>query len=130
MRLGGHRPGSLTVFVDTASNEALLEIGADEDGAPVVAFRLYDAAGRLVSESRERRGFPEGLQVMGASGAGESMELLLLLPRTAAENIQYRLYNSAGRLLAASDGSRTQIYGNLRMDSPKPGAERKTNQPS
>ena len=35
MRLGGRRPGSLTVFVDTTTEEALLEVGATNDGTPL-----------------------------------------------------------------------------------------------
>ena len=121
MRLGGHRPGSLTVFVDASTEEALLEVSADEDGTPLVGFHLYDNRGNLASESNGRCRFPDGLEV-----TTESAEVLLLLPQKPDENIQYRLYNSQGRLLAASDGARTQIFGNLRLDGTKPGAERKT----
>lgn len=120
MRLGGRRPGSLTVFVDSASEEALLEVGAADDGTPLIGFHLYDSEGHLVSES-SRQAYPEGLCVR----CGDEDELLLLVPDKAEDNIQYRLYSPRGKLLATSDGIRTQIFGNLRMDGPKP-AERKT----
>jgi hypothetical protein len=119
MRLGGHRPGSLTIFVDASTEEALLEVSADEDGTPLVGFRLYDRLGNLASQSNGRLPFPDGLQVLG-----ESEEVLLLLPQKPEENIQYRLYSSQGRLLASSDGERTRIFGNLRLDGAKPNAKR------
>ena len=120
MRLGGHRPGSLTIFVDSATEEALLEVATGDDGTPLVAFHLYDAGGNLVSESEGRRSYPEGLCIRGAAE-----ELLLLLPQNAEDNIQYRLYSSRGILVAASDGARTQIFGGLRLDGAKPGAPRR-----
>jgi hypothetical protein len=109
----------LTVFVDASTEEALLEVSADEDGAPLVGFHLYDRSGNLASQSDGRCRFPDGLQVIG-----ESEEVLLLLPQRPDENIQYRLYSSQGRLLASSDGERTRIFGNLRLDGPKPSAKR------
>ena len=36
----------------------------------------------------------------------------------------YRLYNHKDRLLTESDGAHTQIYGYLRMDGAKIGANR------
>jgi len=119
MKLGGHRPGSLTAFIDTATNEVLLEIAADENGAPLIGFHLYDRNGTLVSETEGRVRFPEGLHIVG-----ESQETLLLLPSNPDENIHYRIYSSVGKLLTASDGQRTQIYGNLRLDAAK--VERRT----
>ena len=43
-------------------------------------------------------------------------ELLLDIPRDQSANIRYRLYNAEGNLLTWSDGARTKIYPNLRMD--------------
>jgi hypothetical protein len=115
VRLGGRRPGASVAFVDTANEEVLLEIAAGENGLPLIAFHLYDASGALVADSHGRQTFPEGLQVRGGTE-----EVLLLLPTSPEESIHYRIYSSAGRLLACSDGARTQIFGGLRMDGPKP----------
>ena len=40
-------------------------------------------------------------------------------PEKPDGSIQYRLYSPDGRLLACSDGARTQIYGGLRLDGAK-----------
>ena len=114
MRLGGRRPGNFTVFRDAVSEEVLLEIGVDEDGAPLVSFHLYDGRGSLVSDSEGLRNFPDGAEVRD-----QGDELLLLLPVEPTGNVQYRLYSSKGTLLTCSDGLRTQIFGNLRLEGSK-----------
>ena len=114
MKLGGHRPGSLTSFVDGASGEALLQVAADPGGEPRVAFRLYDCDGNLVAESDGFQTYPDGLRIEAANS-----ELLLLLPSDALGDIHYKIYSQDGRLLACSDGARTQIYGGLRLDGAK-----------
>jgi hypothetical protein len=116
MKLGGHKPGSLTLFIDAATEEALLEVAADDEGRPLVGYRLYDSIGNLVSVSKGRQSFPKGLRIVGVED-----ELLLLLPDSSEGNIEYRLYSSRGNLLAASDGNRTQIFGNLRLEGPSKG---------
>jgi hypothetical protein len=120
MKLGGHRPGSLTSFVDGASGEALLQVAADPSGEPRIAFKLFDCDGNLVSESQGLESFPEGLRIEANS------ELLLLIPPDPQSSLQYRLYSRDGRLLTCSDGSRTQIYGGLRLDGAKPPSRTKS----
>ena len=115
MRLGGHRPGTITSFVDGASGDVLLQVASAANGEPRIAFRMFDGHGNLVSDSDGFQSYPGGLLVRDAMG-----ELLLLLPAEPEGNIQYRLYSSSGRLLAASDGARTQIFGGLRLDGSKP----------
>ncbi len=114
MKLGGHRPGSLTSFVDGASGETLLQVAADSNGDPRVAFRLFDIDGNLVSDSDGFQTYPTGLRLEASND-----ELLLLIPDEPDGSIQYRLYSPDGRLLACSDGARTQIYGGLRLDGAK-----------
>jgi hypothetical protein len=111
MKLGGHRPGSSTSFVDAASGEVLLQVSTLPNGMSQFSFRLYDSKGQLVRESDGARLFPDGLLIEDAS-----QELLLRLPTDIAANIEYRLYNSAGNLLTCSDGTRTQIFAYLRID--------------
>lgn len=112
MRLwSGRRPGTVTAFVDSASGDVLLALRANEVGQTSVQFRLRDKSGVLVEETDGFEYFNDGLVV---SGQGE---VLLELPRNPEEAIQYRLYNSLGKLLTQSDGKRTQIYGHLRMES-------------
>ena len=115
MRLGGRRPGTCVAFVDTTTDEVLLEVAAADDGRPLIAFHLYDAAGTLVSDSNGRQSFPTGLVLQGCND-----EVVLRLPLSPDGDIHYRIYSSTGRLLTCSDGARTQIFGGLRMDSPKP----------
>jgi hypothetical protein len=114
MKLGGHRPGSLTSFVDGASGETLLQIAADSNGDPKVAFKLFDCDGNLVQETEGFQTFPEGLSLQSTAE-----ELLLKLPADPLGDICYKIYAPDGRLLAASDGSRTQIFGGLRLDGAK-----------
>jgi hypothetical protein len=114
MKLGGHRPGSLTSFVDGASGETLLQIAADSNGDPRVAFKLFDCDGNLVQETEGFQTFPEGLCLQSLSE-----EQLLLLPTDPLGDIQYKLYAPDGRLLAASDGARTQILNGLRLEGAK-----------
>ena len=114
MKLGGHRPGSLTSFVDGASGETLLQIAADSNGEPRVAFKLFDCDGNLVQETEGFQTFPEGLSLESPAA-----ELLLKLPTDPLGDIHYKLYAPDGRLLAASDGSRTQILSGLRLEGAK-----------
>jgi hypothetical protein len=114
MKLGGHRPGSLTAFVDGASGETLLQIAADSNGEPRVAYRLFDCDGNLVQDSDGFHTYPEGLSLISTS-----QELLLHIPPDPSGDIQYRIYSPAGRLLTCSDGSRTQILNGLRIEGAK-----------
>lgn len=113
MKLGGHRPGSLTVFVDSNTGEPILQVAADSNGEARVAFRLFDCDGNLASDSDGFQTYPEGFCVE----CGE--EQLLVIPNDPTGNIQYRLYNQEGRLLTCSDGTRTQILGGLRIEGAK-----------
>jgi hypothetical protein len=114
MKLGGHRPGSLTAFVDGASGETLLQIAADSNGDPRIAFRLFDCDGNLVEDSQGFKSFPEGFCLRSAND-----EVLLLIPPEPTGDIQYRIYSPEGRLLTCSDGSRTQILNGLRIEGAK-----------
>jgi hypothetical protein len=114
MKLGGHRPGSLTAFVDGASGEVLLQIAADPNGEPRVAYRIFDCDGNLVDDSDGFQTFPEGLRLVSAA-----QELLLQIPPEPSGDIQYRIYSPTGRLLTCSDGSRTQILNGLRIEGAK-----------
>jgi hypothetical protein len=114
MKLGGHRPGSLTAFVDGSTGEMLLQIAADPNGDPRVSFRLFDCNGNLAKDSDGFNTYPKGLDVRGAND-----EQLLELPDEPTGNVKYRLYNSEGRLLTTSDGARTQILGGLRIEGAK-----------
>jgi hypothetical protein len=96
MRLGGHRAGSLTTFVDGFTEEALLQVAGDSNGDPKVAFRLFDSAGNLVSDSEGFKTYPAGLSICCPDG-----EMLLDLP--------------------ADPLGRTQIFNGLRLDGSKPG---------
>jgi hypothetical protein len=120
MKLGGHRPGSLTAFVDSNTGEPILQIAADTGGDARVAFRLFDCDGNLVCDSGGFQTYPDGLCVE----SGE--EVLLLIPNDPSGDIHYRLYNQEGRLLTASDGSRTQILGGLRIEGAKAPSRTKT----
>jgi hypothetical protein len=110
-QLEHRRAGTSTVFVDSASGENILEVASDENGVILLAFRLYDARGRLTAESSGFEQFPDGLTVKCKGG-----EQLLHVPRDPTAPVKYRLYNSSGRLLTWSDGARTKIYAQLRMD--------------
>lgn len=110
-RLENRRAGTSTVFMDSASGEGVLEVASDENGVLLLAFRLYDAAGRLIAESDGFKRFPDGLTVCCDAG-----EQLLHVPCDPTAPVQYRLYNSSGLLLTWSDGVRTKIYSHLRMD--------------
>lgn len=113
MKLGGHRPGSLTVFVDSSSGEPILQIAADSNGEARVAFRLFDCDGNLVSDSQGFQAYPDGICIQ------QGEEQLLVIPNDPSCHIQYRLYNQEGRLLTTSDGARTQILGGLRIEGAK-----------
>lgn len=120
MRLGGRRIGTSISFVDSSTEEVLLELSASEDGTTLVAYHLYDAAGSLVSDSNGRQKFPSGLTLRDGTE-----EVLLQLPDDPSGAITYRLYNAKGGLLTYSDGMHTQIFGGLRLDGTKPGPVRK-----
>ena len=114
MKLGGHRPGSLTAFVDGSSGEMLLQIAADPNGDPRVSFHLFDCNGKMAKDSDGFKAYPKGIEVRGAND-----EQLLEIPNDPSGNVKYRLYNSDGRLLTTSDGARTQILGGLRIEGAK-----------
>jgi hypothetical protein len=108
------RPGTSIIFIDTDSEERLLEVQCDADGHDLVAFHLYDREGTLVSDSLGPQSFPNGIEVRSADD-----ELLLSVPCDADGYVQYRLYTHAGILMTCSDGIRTQVYRYLRMESGK-----------
>jgi hypothetical protein len=110
MRLG-KRPGTFVAFVDLFTEETLLRVECDSDDVDFVSYHLFDCHGELVSDSGGARCFPSGVEVIDEAG-----ELLLLVPATRGESIQYRLYSQDGSLLTCSDGRRTQIYGGVRID--------------
>jgi hypothetical protein len=111
MKLGGRRAGSITLFIDTASDEVVLKIQTDENGRPLVAFKLYDSYGQLVVDSPEPRAFPEGLCINSPDN-----EVLLQLPADQQGPISYKLYSRKGTLLTHSNGERTRVFASLRMD--------------
>src|SRR5262245_34404449 len=110
MQVGNRKPGATTGFADSANDEVLLQIGADEDGTVLVSYRLYDAQGQVVAESSEFTRCSQGLRISAPYG-----DVLLDIPAPPGERISYRLYNRTGMLLTCSDGQRTQIFSFLRM---------------
>lgn len=112
MKLNARRPGTSTKFIDATSGEDILQVASDENGVLFMAYHLYDSNGALVAESAELKHCPGGVTVHCADG-----ELLLDIPVGCDGYVQYRLYNSDGHLLTASDGARTQIFPLLRMES-------------
>jgi hypothetical protein len=112
MKLATRRPGTSTRFIDATSGEDILQVATDENGLLFMAYRLYDASGSLVAESVGLERCSDGVKVHCAEG-----ELLLEIPIHSEGYVHYRLYNSDGRLLTASDGARTTIYPLLRMES-------------
>jgi hypothetical protein len=111
VRLDNQRPGTSTAFLDAVSGEQLLQMATDEQGVLLVAYRLYDDCGSLVAESPGLTEPPFGLTVHSSSG-----DLLLDVPTNIGGVIQYRLYGATGNLLTHSDGIRTKIYPQLRME--------------
>ena len=105
------RAGTLVAFIDTSSEERLLEVQCDAGGEDLVAFHLYDGKGTLVLDSGGPKPFPHGTEVRD-----ENDELLLLVPEGAEAHVQYRLYNRSGILMTCSDGVRTQVFRYLRME--------------
>ena len=99
-------------FVDAPSGEVLLRVTTGPEGDVLVEYRLYDSTGSLVSASREPRRLRKGLTVHCPGG-----EVLLDVPSNTEKHLAYRLYNKNGHLLTFSDGSRTMIYGELRMEN-------------
>jgi hypothetical protein len=110
----GRRPGAFVAFVDSYTEETILKIESDLQGNDLVSYRLYDSSGSLVFDSDGPQAFPGGLDV--CTGDGES---LLHLPQAREESITYRLYSPRGVLMTCSDGSRTQIFGSLRIEGSK-----------
>lgn len=98
--------------MDAPTGEVLLRIGLDDNGYPHLHFRLYDSSGCLAAESEGPKSFPDGLKIDAADG-----ELLLDVPADLDADIQYCLYNQAGRLLTCSDGATTKILPLLRMEA-------------
>ncbi len=118
VRLGNRRPNTAIMFIDSHSEEVLLQVASDPDSVPLLGFRLYDAAGELAAESDGMHMFPDGLTVTSAKG-----ELLLQSPANPMGALIYRLYNRRGDLLTYSDGTRTQIFGFLRIESTPKGPQ-------
>jgi hypothetical protein len=52
VKLTGQRPGSRTLFVDSFTQEVLLEVITDEKGTTLVGFALYDSKGCEVARSQ------------------------------------------------------------------------------
>lgn len=110
MKLGARKGGTSTSFVDTDSDEVLLQFSWDAAGLTYLAYHLYDESGGLVADSGGV------LPVRRVCILGAKDELLLDVPEDSEQHIRYRLYNREGRLLTVSDGVRTQIFGFLRME--------------
>jgi hypothetical protein len=77
----------------------------------LLSYHLYDARGELIADSDGFAQVAEALTI--CCGGGEQ---LLHVPLEPEVPLQYRLYNPTGLLLTWSDGSRTKIYPNLRME--------------
>jgi hypothetical protein len=114
VKLGTRRPGTSTLFVDSASNEALMELSWGADGIPLLAYRLYDVNGSLVIDSGQPAAITEPICITAEDG-----EVLLDVPIDPESHIRYRLRNRFGQLVTCSDGERTQIFGFLKMDTRK-----------
>ena len=119
MQLTGRQPGSLMSFIDTSRDEVLLRFQIDPQGLPLIGFALYDASGSLVADAPELQSYPEGVTITAPDG-----EVLFAVQPGEPATVTYRLYNHKGTLLTVSDGTRTQIFGYLRMDGNKIGANR------
>lgn len=111
MRLDNRRPGTSTTFVDSPSGEHVLQVATDADGVLVIAYHLHDDRGALVAQSAGLEELPLGLTILSDRG-----HLLLSIPPDIGGVIQYRLYSGNGTLLTYSDGVRTKICPNLRME--------------
>src|SRR3954468_22353216 len=119
MQLTGRQPGSLMSFIDTSRDEVLLRFQIDPQGLPLIGFTLYDASGSLVADAPDLQLYSEGVTISAADG-----EVLFAVMPDEPATVIYRLYNHKGALLTVSDGTRTQIFGYLRMDGNKIGANR------
>jgi hypothetical protein len=119
------RAGTSVIFIDTASEERLLEVQCDAGGRELVAFHLYDSRGTLVSDSGGPQSFPDGVEVRAPDN-----ELLLLVPGESVSHLQYRLYTRTGVLMTCSDGIHTQVFRYLRMEAGKPPAGHRPGTPS
>jgi len=106
-------------FIDTSRDEVLLRFQIDPQGLPLIGFTLYDASGSLVADAPELQLYSEGVTISAADG-----EVLFAVKPDEPATVIYRLYNHKGALLTVSDGTRTQIFGYLRMDGNKIGANR------
>jgi hypothetical protein len=90
----------------------VLRMTTELDGAILMEYRLYDATGSLVSAAQKPKKVTKGLTVTCPGG-----EILLDVPADGDKPLSYRLYNKNGHLLTFSNGSRTVIYGELRMEN-------------
>ena len=115
MRSGGRRPGTGTSFLDSTTGERLLEVTASESGETFIAFTLYDSKGNRVADSAGPHTFAEGKEIRDEDG-----ELLLLISAEEDGTIEYRLYSDKGALLTCSDGTRTQLFGGIKLEAIKP----------
>ena len=110
MKLGARKPGTSTSFVDSATDEVLLQFSWDADGIRHLAYHLYDADGSLVADSGGV------LPLEAVNIEGREQELLLNVPQDQNAPVRYRLYSRRGVLITSSDGARTQIYSYLKME--------------
>src|SRR4051812_16434248 len=103
-------------FIDTSRDEVLLRFQIDAQGLPMIGYTLYDASGALVADAPEPQLYPDGVTISSSTD-----EVLFAVKAGEPATVIYRLYNHKGTLLTESDGTRTQIYGYLRMDGNKIG---------
>jgi len=115
MRLEGRRAGVGTSFVDAFSEDVVLQVITQDDGITRISFNLYDCRGGTVASSDGLQTYAEGIEIRDALN-----ELLLLIPAKPDGNIEYRLYSRRGTLLTCSDGTRTQLFGGIRLEPIKP----------
>jgi hypothetical protein len=109
LKLALKRPGLSTTFADSVQDEDLLRFHWHEDGSITMSFRLYDALGTLVVDSGG------AIPAVATRICASTGEVLLDIPVDPEQHISYRLYNRTGSLLTSSDGTRTHIFGFLRM---------------
>jgi hypothetical protein len=102
-------------FVDAFSGETFLRLQCNEEEIDLIAFRLYDKNGDVTADSDGLHQYRDGLTICDSLG-----EILLLIPTTRQESVQYRIYNTLGSLITCSDGKRTQLYAGVRIEGNRP----------
>jgi hypothetical protein len=85
----GRQSGAVTAFIDSSTGETLLRFEVSKDNVNLTAFHLYGLKGDLIADSEGLKSLPDGLTVHDADG-----EVLLFVPASREENIQYRLYDT------------------------------------